>query len=68
MIVSLNGQRRDLPEDATVESVATLMAVAPDARGVAVALEGEVIPRAQWSRTPLSEGAHVEIVNAVQGG
>ena len=37
-------------------------------RGVAVALDGEVLPRAQWAARPLHEGARVEVVGAIQGG
>ena len=36
--------------------------------GVAVAVDGEVVPRGQWSRRALHEGAVVEVVTAVQGG
>jgi sulfur carrier protein len=39
-----------------------------EGRGVAVAVEGEVVPRGAWARTSLAEGAHVEVVAAVQGG
>jgi sulfur carrier protein len=40
----------------------------PEGRGVAVALDGEVVPRGQWQRTDLDDGARVEVVVAVQGG
>ena len=36
--------------------------------GVAVALDSEVVPRAAWARTPLAEGARIEVLTAVQGG
>ena len=36
--------------------------------GIAVALNGEVVPRAEWSRKELRDGDAVEIVRAVQGG
>ena len=38
------------------------------ARGVAVALDGEVVPRGEWSATALDEGREVEVLHAVQGG
>jgi sulfur carrier protein len=41
-------------------------AVAP--RGIAVAVNGEVVPRSQYATIELTEGATVEIVTAVQGG
>jgi sulfur carrier protein len=66
--VSVNGERRELPPGATVASVVAGLSGAPEGRGVAVAVEGEVVPRGSWSRTELSEGAHVEVVAAVQGG
>ncbi len=36
--------------------------------GIAVARNGEVVPRSQWSRTFLEPGDEVEILSAVQGG
>jgi sulfur carrier protein len=66
--VTVNGEPRELPAGATVASVIASLHNAPDGRGVAVALEGEVVPRAQWPTTELSDGAAIEIVVAVQGG
>jgi thiazole synthase len=40
----------------------------PERRGMAAALEGEVIPRSQWRQTRVPEGAEVEVVAAIQGG
>jgi sulfur carrier protein len=66
-VVTLNGQRRELHEPATVE-VAVHAAGAPDGRGVAVALDGEVVPRGEWATTEVREGQQVEVLRAVQGG
>jgi sulfur carrier protein len=66
--VTINGEDRELPAGATVASVIASLHNAPGGRGVAVAVEGEVVPRAQWSNTELREGATVEVVVAVQGG
>jgi sulfur carrier protein len=66
-IVSLNGERRELGERATVEA-AVRAAGAPDGRGVAVALDGEVVPRGEWAKTEVREGQQVEVLHAVQGG
>jgi sulfur carrier protein len=68
--VVLNGERRELPTGATVKS-AVEASGAPDAprgRGLAVALDGEVVPRGRWDSTKLGEGQRVEVVQAVQGG
>ena len=66
--VTVNGEARELPDGATVASVIGELHGAPEGRGVAVAVGGEVVPRAQWPSTRLREGAHVEVVAAVQGG
>jgi sulfur carrier protein len=68
MTVTINGNRREFPEGATVASVVTALPNAPEGRGVAVAVDGEVVPRARWANTELREGANVEVVVAVQGG
>ncbi len=66
MIVTVNGERRQLSPGATVASLVEQLS-AP-ARGVAVAVDGEVVPRTDWADTALPEGAHVEVVAAIQGG
>ena len=40
----------------------------PSSRGVAVAVDREVVPRSAWAKTELSPGATVEIVSAAAGG
>jgi sulfur carrier protein len=66
--VTVNGESRELPSGATVASVVHELTGRPEGRGVAVALEGEVVPRGAWAATPLAEGAAIEVVTAVQGG
>ena len=67
--VVLNGERRALPRGATVaDAVRASGAAHQGSRGVAVALDGEVVPRGEWERTPLAEGRRVEVLQAVQGG
>lgn len=68
MVVSVNGQHRELPAGATIAAAVELLSDAPQGRGVAVALAGEVVPRGAWDTTELTDGAAVEIVAAVQGG
>ena len=65
-VVTLNGEPRELHEP-TVEA-AVLAAGAPDGRGVAVAVDGEVVPRGEWSTTEVRDGQQVEVLHAVQGG
>jgi sulfur carrier protein len=66
--VTVNGETRELATGATVASVVQELTGRPEGRGVAVALGGEIVPRGEWPRTSLPDGAEVEVVTAVQGG
>jgi thiazole synthase len=68
MTVELNGRPVELPEGATVAAAVELSGAAPEGRGVAVAVEGEVVPRSEWEATALAEGQSVEVLAAIQGG
>ena len=37
-------------------------------RGLAVAVDGDVVPRGEWQDRVLEEGQRVEVLRAVQGG
>ena len=66
MIVFVNGERREVDGPVTLDQVLGLGGQTP--RGFAVAVDGEVVPRARHRTATLHEGARVEIVTAVQGG
>jgi sulfur carrier protein len=66
MTVLVNGAGRDLRDGATVADV--VAAVTGQVRGVAVAVNGEVVPRASWAQTALRAGDRVEVLTATQGG
>jgi len=66
MTVLVNGERRELHDETTVADVVRSLVDAD--RGVAVALDGEVVPRSVWATTPLRDGHRVEVLRAVQGG
>lgn len=68
MIVAVNGIDTELADGATVSGVLTVLGVAGAARGVAVAVGGEVVPRREWVRTELRAGDRIEVVSAIQGG
>jgi sulfur carrier protein len=68
MIVTVNGEPHELAVGITVAALVGELGAPGDGRGVAVAVGGEVVPRSAWVSTPLSEGAHVEVLIAVQGG
>jgi sulfur carrier protein len=65
--IRINGEDEPL----VVTSLAALLqdkAVDVAQRGIAVALNGAVVPRAAWPQTQLKPGDSVEIVRARQGG
>lgn len=64
--VAVNGERRELPADATVEDVVHLLLPSP--RGCAVALNGEVVVRTAWATTRLSDGDACEVLTLAPGG
>jgi sulfur carrier protein len=68
MTIELNGEPREIEDDATVMSALGLLDLPPDARGVAVAVDAEVVPRRQWPSRALAAGARVEVLTAMQGG
>lgn len=68
MEIILNGEPRDLPVGTTVAGLIGTLGVRADGRGVAVAVDGVVVPRAVWGETPLAPDARVEVLVAVQGG
>jgi sulfur carrier protein len=68
MRVSVNGQEHELRAGAAVADVLGLLPGAPDGRGVAVAVDGAVVPRGAWASTAVAPGARIEVVVAVQGG
>ncbi len=70
MKLTVNGETRD----STAENLAALweqetaeLGIAGP-QGFAIALNGEVVRRAQWSQTPLASGDTVEIIRAFSGG
>ena len=68
MTVELNGELVALPEGSLVTEAVEASGAAGDQRGLAVAIDGEVVPRSEWGRTSLREGQKVEVLAAIQGG
>jgi sulfur carrier protein len=68
VIVELNGDRVELADGASVADAVAAAGANSGRRGVAVAVDGEVVPRSGWDRTSLEEGQRIEVVEAIQGG
>jgi sulfur carrier protein len=65
--IRVNGQDEPLAVD-TLAALLAEKAVDTGQRGIAVALNGAMVPRAAWAQTTLQAGDSVEIVRARQGG
>jgi sulfur carrier protein len=66
--VLLNGETHELAAGATVQTAVDALDLPAAARGVAVAVDAEVVPRGQWQAHELAEGARIEVLRAIQGG
>jgi sulfur carrier protein len=67
-MIYLNGTPHDDPGEQTVAGLLRVLDLEADARGIAVAVDGEVVPRAGWSTVAIPDGARVEVLTAMQGG
>ena len=67
-VIIVNGEERPVPPDGSISTLLRAMGLDPAQRGVAVAVNGEVIPRQEWDSWWLAAGDSVELVGAVQGG
>jgi sulfur carrier protein len=68
MRIVLNGEPRELPESSSVTDAVAATGAAPGGRGVAVAVDGEVVPRGEWDTTVVQAEQSIEVLQAVQGG
>ena len=68
-MITINGKPRDIAPGTTVAALLDALDEVPSGRrGIAVAIDAEVVPRAEWASTEVSDGAAVEILVAIQGG
>ena len=66
MRLTVNGRGLDSDRELSVQALVETITEAR--RGVAVAVNGEVVPRSTWAATPLADGDLVEVLTAAQGG
>lgn len=67
MKLKINGTERELDQGASIPDVLAILGFGTG-RGVAVAVDGEVVPRSRWDGFDFAEGMKVEVLRAVQGG
>lgn len=65
--ITLNGETTPLT-DGGVIGILRNLEIDPAARGLAVAVNGAVVPRAQWPQVQLHDGDDVEVVKLFAGG
>ena len=66
MTLIVNGEASEIETPVTITELLAAMDVPK--RGVAVAVDGEVVPRSTWEAYALIDGTRVEVLTAVQGG
>ena len=66
-MIVLNGEPRER-DGATIVELLVDLGVEERARGVAVAVNGEIVPRAHWAERRVAAGDRVEALSAMQGG
>lgn len=64
--ISLNDKEHDLPEGATVARL--LAGFSGQARGIAVVVNGGIVPKAAYETTKLSDGDQVDVLTFAGGG
>lgn len=67
-MIVLNGEQREDGGGVAVAELLRELGLPAQARGVAVAIDGEVVPRAAWRTHSIPDGARVEVLTAMQGG
>jgi sulfur carrier protein len=64
----VNGTPHAVEQGTTVADLIAALGHDPGGRGIAAALNGEVVARKAWPTTPVSDGDRVEILTAIGGG
>ncbi len=66
MRLEVNGEPREVAEATTVATLVDTLT--GSARGTAVVVDDEVVPRGTWPEFVLRDGQRIELITAVQGG
>ena len=67
-MIALNGHPIPTGAGQTLSKILENPGLPGDGHGIAVAVDGEVIPRSEWPHFVVRDGAKLELVRAVQGG
>jgi sulfur carrier protein len=67
-MIRINGTPTEGRDGATIADLLEALGIDARARGVAVAVDGEIVPRGEWPARAVPAGAQVEALTAMQGG
>jgi sulfur carrier protein len=67
-MITVNGKVRDHADGLDLALLLGEAGLHPEARGIAVAVNGTVVPRARWAERAVADGDAIEIVKVLQGG
>lgn len=67
-MLRVNGRLEPLPGDRRLAALLLALGYPPAGRGIAVAINGVIVPRAEWSARGVEMGDEIEVVGAVAGG
>ena len=68
MKIVLNGKKRHVSNRPTLRALLTECGLDPSQKGVAVAVNAEIVTREEWASTRVEAGDRIDIIHAVQGG
>ena len=68
MKIVLNGKDRDVPDGLMLRELLVECGLDPSQKGVAVAINAEIVTRGAWASTRVEAGNRIDIIHAVQGG
>ena len=66
IVIELNGESRSVAKDHSVHDLVNALSLTN--QSLAIAVNREVVPRAQWTAYRFSEGDKVDVVRAIGGG
>ncbi|MDY4790202.1 MAG: sulfur carrier protein ThiS [Bacteroidales bacterium] len=67
MKIKVNNREKIMPENISITELVKLLNYS-DSVGIALALEQEVVPKSDWDKTFLKDGANITIIQATCGG
>ena len=67
MNIFVNNKQQELPAQARIQDALDTLNI-PSVKGIAIAINNNVIPKAEWETYTLSENDKVTLIKATQGG